>query len=635
MNILFDPDFVSKRIQVDLNNVSLMDALRIVGTISNTFWRPVTANTIFVAQNILAKRRDTDEQAVQTFYLANAWQQSDLTDVQTAIRNVLGANIKVSPVASQNAIVVRGTPDELLLAQKLVDDLDKPRAEVVVDIAILEVSRNWERNLGISWPSSVGVALQPPNSSSTTTATTTGTTGTTGTTSTGTTPTLYDLNHLKATNFAVTIGSAQANLLLTDSNTKILDNPRIRSTDAQKATMKIGTRIPIATGSYQTGAATAVVSSLVNTQFTYIDVGVNIEMTPTIHFDHDVTLKIKIEDSSEDGNVTISGVTEPIIAQKTSEQVIRLREGEASVLSGMLDKSDTVTWSGIPGLSSIPVLKYLFGSKDHTIQDDEIVFLVVPHIVRAETLDRVNLRAIDTGAGASIDLRHVPREGSGGNPAANPSPASSPGAAPGSHGAAPARPNVGTVPGQSAMAAAPAALKQLNASAEANGETAAVAVGGHPPSPPIQPGPPAQPTAPRAGIASLMFTPPAGPVAAGSTFQLPIVLSGGTDIASVPMEIKYDPAQLSLVNVAVGDLLGRDGQTVTPVHRDDGPGLITINAARPPGAAGIGGTGVVYVLSFQTKGAGESVLVMTRAATVNSAQQQTPVQGGRISIQVK
>jgi general secretion pathway protein D len=658
VNVLFDPDFTSKRIQVDLNNVSLLDALRIVGTISNTFWRPVTANTIFVAQNTRTKRTDLDEEAVQTFYLANAWQQNDLTDVQTAIRNVLGTNtaFKVYAVAGQNAIVVRGTPDELLLAQKLIDDLDKPRAEVVVDIAILEVSKNWERNLGISWPSSVGAALTPPTSSSSTT----NTTNTTGTTTTGTAPTLYDLAHLKATDFAVTIGSAQANLLLTDSNTKILDNPRIRSTDQQKATMKIGTRIPIATGSYQTGAATAVVSSLVNTQFQYIDVGVNIEMTPTIHFDRDVTLKIKIEDSSEDGNVTISGVTEPIIAQKTSEQVIRLREGEASVLSGMLDKTDTVSWNGIPGLSSIPVLKYLFGSKDHTITDDEIVFLVVPHIVRTQVLDRVNLRAIDTGAGTqSIALRHVPQEGSGANPATNPGSMPAPGAAPAVRSPAPERPNVGTVPGQSAMVAAPAALRQLSTSADANGETAAAAIGGHPPSPPAQastpaqantpaqPSPPAQAITPAqatpispisppgAGGVSLMFSPLAGPVAAGSTFQLPVVLTGGTDIASVPMEIKYDPAHLSLVNLAVGDLLGRDGKAVTPVHRDSGPGLITMNAARPPGTAGISGAGVVYLLSFQAKAAGESIVTMTRAATVNSAQQQTSIQGARITIQVK
>jgi len=298
VNILFDPEYTSKRIQIDLNNVSLLDALRIVGSMSNTFWRPITSNTIFVAQNTVTKRREMDEQAVETFYLTNAWQQNDLTDVSQAVRNVM-TNVKVYAVASQNALVMRGTPDELMLAQKLINDLDKARPEVVVDIAVLEVSKNWERTLGIAWPSSVGVALQAPTSSST--SSTSSTTSTTGTTSSTSTPTLYDLAHLKATDFAVTIGSAQLNLLLTDSNTKILDNPRIRCTDGQKATMKIGTKIPIATGSYQTGAATAVVSSLVNTQFQYQDVGINIEMTPTIHYDRDVTLKIKLEDSSLDG----------------------------------------------------------------------------------------------------------------------------------------------------------------------------------------------------------------------------------------------------------------------------------------------------------------------------------------------
>src|SRR5580692_3028600 len=294
VNVLFDPDFSSKRITVDLNNVSLLDALRIVGVMSNTFWRPVTNNTIFVAQNTPSKRRDLDEQAVQTFYLTNAWQQNDLNDVATAIRNVM-PTAKAFPVQSQNAIVMRGTPDELLLAQQLIEDLDKPRGEVVVDIAVLEVSKNWERTLGMQWPSSVGLTLQPNcaanNSCSTSTSSTTSTTGSTTST---VSPTLYNLAHLNATDFAVTVGSATLNLLLTDNNTKVLQSPRIRATDAQKATMKIGSKIPIATGSYQTGAATALVSSLVNTQFQYTDVGVNIEMTPTVHYDHDVTLKINI-----------------------------------------------------------------------------------------------------------------------------------------------------------------------------------------------------------------------------------------------------------------------------------------------------------------------------------------------------
>jgi general secretion pathway protein D len=627
VNILFDPEYTSKRIQVDLNNVSLLDALRIVGTISNTFWRPVTANTVFVALNSVAKRRDLDEQAVQTFYLANAWQQSDLNDVQTAIRNLL-TTAKVYAVAGQNAIVVRGTPDELLLAQKLIDDLDKARAEVVVDIAVLEVSKNYERTLGISWPSSVSVALTSPSSSTSTTSTTS---TSTSSSSSSSALTLYNLAHLKATDFAVTVGSATANLLLTDSNTKILQNPRLRSTDAQKATFKVGSKIPIATGSYGGGgvgtSALGGVSSLVNTQFQYTDVGVNIEMTPTVHYDHDVTLKIKIEVTSQSGSVTISQVTEPILSQRVVDQVIRLREGEASILGGIQDKQDQTSWTGIPGLSSIPILKYLFGSKDRTVTDDELVFLVVPHIVRTQSLDRMNLRAIDTGVGQSIDLRHVPQEGSGANPAAgtgaNPGPVATPNAGAPARGPAPARPSFGTVPGQSAMAAAPAALKQLSASADANGQTAAAAVTSHLSSPQV------------AGGMNLMFTPLAGPVTKGSTFQLPIVLTGGTDISSVPMQIKYDPAQLSLVSVTTGDLLGRDGQVVALVHRDIPPGSITVNAARPPGAAGVNGAGVVCVLTFEAKAAGESEVAMTRAATVNSAQQQSPIQGARIGIQIK
>ena len=614
INILFDPDYTSKSIQVDLNNVSLLDALRIVGTLSGTFWRPVTESTIFVAQNSRAKRTDFDEQAIQTFYLTNAWQQNDLNDVQTALRNVIGTSIKVFAVQGQNAIVVRGTPDELLLCQKLINDLDKSRAEVVVDIAVLEVSKNWERTLGIQWPSSVGIALQPPTTSNSTTTTTT-----TGTTTTGTSPSLYDLAHLKATDFAVTIGSATANLLLTDSNTKILQNPRIRATDAQKATMKIGERIPIATGSYQTGAATAVVSSLVNTQFQYQDVGVNIEMTPSVHYDHDVTLKIHIEVTSQSSSVTISGVTEPIISQRVVDQVIRLREGEASILGGIQDKQDQQSWNGIPGLSSIPILKYLFGSKDHTITDDELVFLVVPHVVRSQTLDQVNLRTVDTGTGQAIELRHIAQNGAAGNSAGGPNLSLMP-----ARTAPATRPNIGVVPGQSAMAAAPAALAQLSASADANGQTAATAAASAGSPPPAA-----------ATHTNLMFSPPSQPIAVGSTFQVPVVLTGGTDVSSVPMQVQYDPDKLSLVNVTQGDLLGRDGQSAALIHRDDGPGSITINAARPPGAPGVNGAGVVCVLSFQAKSAGQSALAMTRATALNSTQHPIQVQGSGLNIVVQ
>ncbi|MFZ1087189.1 MAG: cohesin domain-containing protein [Terracidiphilus sp.] len=615
VNVLFDPDYTSKRITADLNNVSLLDALRIIGTISNTFWRPVTDNAIFVAANTRAKRTELDEQAVETFYLSNAWQQTDLTDVGTAIRNVL-PNAKTYPVPSQNAIVMRGTPDELLLAQKLVNDLDKARPEVVVDITIMEISKNWEKTLGIQWPSSTSISLAPPTTNSTTSTTSTTTGTTTAAAATGTT--LYSLSHLKAYDFNVTVGAATANMLLTDSNTKILQNPTIRATDGQKQTMKIGEKIPIATGSYGgggLGGGTALggISSLVNTQFQYQDVGVTIEMTPTIHFNHDVTLKIKISVTSQSGSVTISEVTEPIIAQKEVDQVIRLREGEASILGGMKDSQEMVSWNGIPGLSSIPGLKYLFGSKDHTINDDELVFLVVPHIVRSQSLDEMNLRTIDTGVGTSVDIRRQPAEAPAAPPAVNPAPA------PAVHPPANGRSSFGTVPGQSAMAAAPAAMEQIRKAAETNGNNPPN------PAPPVSVPP----------IVNLILNPPPGPVASGATFKVPVVLTGGVDIGSVPLQISYDPSKLALVNVDQGDFLGRDGQNIVLTHRDDGPGMIKINASRTQGSAGINGAGVVCVLSFQAKAAGSSDLVINQPRALTSKQMPVPVQGSQISIQVK
>ncbi len=645
INVLFDPDYNPKRIQVDLNSVSLLGALRVAGVVSNTFWRPVTSNTIFVAQNSRTKRQELNEQAVQTFYLTNAWQQNDMNDVQTALRNVM-PDTKVYGVQSQNAIVMRGTPDELLLAQQLIDDLDKPRGEVVVDIAVLEVSKNWERTLGMSWPSSFGIALQP--NCAATNSCGSSSSSSSSTSSSAVSPTLYSLAHLNSTDFAVTVGSATLNLLLTDNNTRILQSPRIRATDDQKATMKIGSKIPIATGSYSAPGITPTAAlGYAQTQFQYEDVGVNIEMTPSIHYDHDVTLKIKVEVSAESGTTTIEGVTEPIISQRVVDQVIRLREGEASILGGIQNNQEQNNWNGIPGLSAIPILKYIFGSKDHTIQNDDIVFVVVPHIVRSQELDQANLRVIDTGEGQAIDLRRVSTG------AAAP-------AAPAVQPAAPAQPAVGTVPAQSAIEAAPAMLAQLRADIAAGtnppATTAPVAASPPagssaptsqapvaPPNPPAapaastvaSPAPAAAPVAPQAAAAGFAFSAPPVPPPVGASFQVPVALSGGTDVGSIALQIHYDPAKLMLVNVSAGDFLSRDGQAAPPIHSDEPPGNLIVGMSRPPGAHGVSGSGTVCVLTFQAKAPGPSDLTIARASVVNSAQQQLPAAGAHASIVVR
>jgi general secretion pathway protein D len=591
INVLFDPDYTSKRVQVDLSNVSLFDALRIIGTITGTFWRPVTINTIFVAQNSRAKRTELDQQAVQTFYLANASQQNDLNDIQTALRNVL-SNAKLYAVPSQNAIVMRATPDELMLASRLINDLDKARPEVVVDVAVLEVSRDKLRNIGIQLPQTAGVSFQQSNANSTTSTTGTGTSST-GTTTTGSTTgtglTLNDLAHLNATNFAVTIGQATANLLLTDSSTRTLQNPRIRASDGQEATLKIGEKLPVATGSYQTGAATAIVSSLVNTQFQYLDIGVNIKIKPTVHYDRDVTLKLSIEVSSQNGTAPLGGINEPIITQHTVDQTIRLKEGEANIIGGIVQRQDSRSLNGTPGLAELPLLKYIFGSNTHEVTDDEIVFLLIPHVVRAQQLSPDNLQRIDTGTGTTIELRHI-------NSTVKPpqtivTPAAAQGQA------------LGDVPSASTAAANAAAAMRQEANAGA----------------PIQ----------------LQLTPPQSQQAVGSTFQVSVNLNGGDDVFSVPVQLQYDQTRLTLVNVDAGTLLGKDGQAVALVHRDDGSGGVAVSASRPPGVKGVSGAGSVCVLTFQAKAPGDASIVITKPVVRNSSQQSLPASGSQAVVHVQ
>jgi general secretion pathway protein D len=611
LNVLFDPDYVSKRIPVDLTTVTLSDALRIVGTISNTFFKPVTSNTIFVAQNTRQKRTDLDEMAVQTFYLSNTSTANDATEVLTAIRNLLDPSVKIFLVATQNAIVMRATPDQLLLAQKLLNDLDRAKPEVVVDVAVLEVNRDRIRQLGIQLPQSFGASV--------TSAATTTTSSTASTTTTNLT--LNNLAHLTGNNIAVTIGAAEVDALLTDSDTRILQNPRIRASDGQRATLKIGSKIPVATGSYSAGAATGLTSGIgVQTQFTYLDVGVNIDMTPTVHLDREVTLKLKVEVSSQNGNVTISGVTEPIISQRVAEQVIQLQDGEPSVMAGILTQQDSLSLSGTPGLGELPLLKYFFGSRKNEKQQDEIVFLLIPHIVRESVLSRLNTRAIDTGTSQSIELR---REG-GASISSDPTDAE-------------AGPST-IQPAQSVTAASAAAAMvhptpqklKSNLPSDLPQTTAPVVPNGTTPVP-------AAPFAPAGAKTPIQFTIQPGDVTqpVGSTFQTSIAIANAEDVFAVPLQLQFNPAVLQLVNVDTGPFLGSDGQAVALAHRDEGNGLVAMSARRPPNTKGVSGQGTVCVLTFKAIAPGDSPLTMVKAGASDSNNVNLQAVGSQAMVHVK
>jgi general secretion pathway protein D len=600
INVLFDPDYTARVINVDLNGVTLQEALEITALESKTFWRPVTPNTIFVAQDNPAKRKELEQSVLKTFYLSNLSQPTELQDVVNAIRAVLDVQ-RVQQLLSQNALVVRGTPDQIALAEKLVEDLDKARPEVIVDIAVMQVSKDKSRTLGLSPPTSATVTLQS-NLNSTTTTPTTNTNGTPTTPTTATSGlNLNNLGSLNATNFQVTIPSANLSTVMSDSDTKLIQNPQIRALDGQKASLKIGDRVPVATGSFQPGIGGVGINPLVNTQFQYLDVGVNIDITPHVHAGREVTLKITMDVSAVTGQQNIGGISQPIIGQRKIEHEIRLKDGEANLLGGIMEDNQTKSLSGIPGLAQIPILKYLFGQTQQDHSENEIVFAIVPHIIRGTDVNELNQRQIQIGTANNIELRHRPA-------------------------VAPAT-STGSPPGQ--------------ASAQPSGQPAAQPANQVPANPsPANQAPVGQPVSASAaatnGTPSFLFDPPTIQATKGNTFAVNLLISGAQNVYSVPVQLNYNPKMLQLVNVSNGGFLSQDGQAVALVHREDETvGQSQITATRPPGAGGVSGQGSVITMTFQAKISGQTPLTITRGGARDPGLQAITVNGAQASVTVQ
>ncbi len=622
INVLFDPDYTSRRIHVDLNGVTLHEALEITALESKTFWRPVTPNTIFVAADTPAKRKELEQSVIRTFYLNNLSQPNELQDLVNILRTLLDTQ-RLQQFPSQQAIVVRGTPDQIAMAQKLIEDLDKSKPEVVVEVAIMQVTRDKLRNLGINPPTSVSVALQQSNATSSTTSVT-GTSGNTATATTGSNTaqiTLNTLGNLNATNFSVTIPSATANFLMSDSSSKLIQQPEIRASDGQKASLKIGERVPVATGSFQPGIGGVGINPLVNTQFNYIDVGVNIDITPHVHGLDEVTLKLAMDISAVDSYQNIGGINQPVIGQRKIENEIRMKEGEVNILGGILENTVTKSLSGIPGLASIPLFKYLFAEEQKEVKDNEIVFILIPHIVRAQDLSPSNTKAIDVGTATNIQLRSSDN-------------APPPQQQQQQQQAQPGTPQ-GAINGRPPQAVSPQGQPGVP-----QGQPQGATMQGQPPQPQgavMHGQSPAQaiPASAPVGSPIVSFDPATVDPVVGSTFTVNINLAGGQNVSSAPLQIMYNPRVLHLLNVSNGTLLSQDGQAVSLVNRDDNmAGILQVTASRPPGVSGISGDGLLYTLTFQASAPGQSTLAINRAVLNNSAMQATPATGSQAIVTV-
>jgi general secretion pathway protein D len=605
LSVIFDPDFTSRRITAELPNVTLEQALDAVSLESKAFWKPVTPTVIFVAPDQPQKRKDLEDEVVQTFYLSNTLTPQDLTEIVNGLRQLLDLH-RLSQVNSQNAIVIRDTPDKLMLASKIIKDIDKAKPEVLIHVQVLTASVMRMRDLGILPGQSVSVAFQPrsalnPNGS-TSSSNNSGSGGSTPTT-TNNQVSLNNLKRLSTQDWAITLPGAQANAILTDDRSKIIQDPELRVTDGQKATLKIGSRVPVATGSFQAGVgvgvtgSSGVVNPLVNTQFQYIDVGVNIEVTPRVHPDGEVSMKLVVDISQILTTSNIGGIQQPVIGQKKVEHDVRLKEGEVNILGGLFERTVQNNVNGIPGIGEVPGLGYLFSDNNHQVNEDETLIVLTPHVLRMPSVSAQNLRPMAAGTDSNVRVYH--EEATVETPAT-------------------AHPEVQVVPQAArpnAAAAAPG-VTPTSMAQQAQAESATAAQ---------QPG----------AAVQLHFEPATMAMKPGDTTTLGLAISNVNDLFSIPLMIHYDPSVIQVEEVRNGGFLSGGTQEIAVVQRiDQQKGEVVVSATRQPNTPGVSGTGTVLGLVVRAVGPGTARLQILQVNAHNSQQQPIPIVSGEATVQV-
>jgi general secretion pathway protein D len=591
LTIIYDPDFPARRVSVDLNNVTLEQALDVMSVESKAHWAAMTENIILVFPDQPQKRRDYEEQVMRTFYLSNTVQPQELTEVVTGLRQLLDLK-RIQQLNARNAIVIRATPGQLALAEKFIQDVDTAQPEVVVQVSVLEARVDKMRNLGILPGQTASLSIVPPGTTSINNNNNASNNGTnTGTTTNSTTGvlSLQNLSHLNSSDTSVTLPNFTANALLNDSTTRIIQNPELRSIDGQPAKLNIGDRVPVATGSFQAGvgvgsSAGGFVNPLVNTQFQYIDVGTNVEITPHVHPNHEVSLKVSVEVSSVTNQQNIGGIQQPIISQRKVIHDIRLKEGESSILGGLITKSDTKQINGWPGLAHIPILRYFFSEDSRSSEDDEILVVLTPHIVRMPEWTRSNLTTLYAGSETNVQ---VSRESDMRAP--QPLPAISP------------------EPTNAQSPAAPVGTAQ------------------------------APPNVPQsAQAAQLRFEPSSLSLTAGQTSTVGVVVDHVNDLFSIPFLLQYNPAVISVEEVRHGGFLQAGDQAIAIVLQvDKEHGQAIISATRQPNTPGASGTGTVVGIVIKALAPGTSTLSIVQVNARDSQQRPLKLVASEASVQVK
>jgi general secretion pathway protein D len=389
ISLIFDPVFRDAPVSVDLRNATLEDALGTVAGATRTFFRVTAPKTIVVIPDTPAKRREYEEEVVRTFYLSNA----DLKETMDLLRMVLDAR-RISPTTATNALTIKDTPERIAAAARVLSAIDKARPEVIIDVELLEVNRTKlkEYGLQLASPSSSG---QPtgPNGSVSVAGDGNGVVS------------LQTLRNLTQSDILFAgLPALYYRLLKSDTNTRTLANPQLRTTDGSPAQARFGDQVPVPVTTFAP-IATGGIAQQPITQFNYQNIGVNIDITPRTHHDDEVSLNLKIAVTNISGT-GFGGL--PTFGNREINTIIRLRDGETNMLAGLIRDDERQALSGIPGLSDIPLIGKMFAHTEKSTEQTDIILTLTPHIIRVLDLTEADLRPFRVGRDALGPLTELP-----------------------------------------------------------------------------------------------------------------------------------------------------------------------------------------------------------------------------------
>jgi len=376
LSVIFDPAFRDQPLSIDLRNATLPDALSSITASTHTFYRVTAPHTVTIIPDTPAKRREYEESVIRTIFLSNA----DVKEVIDLLRVVVDIR-QISAITGTNSISIKDTPERVAAAVKLIEAIDKARPEVIIDVELLEVDRSKLREYG----------LQPASPGSD------GISGSADVNRSGLT--VAGLKNLTAADVYLSgVPGLYYRLLKNDTSTRALANPQLRAVEGVAATARFGDLVPVPATTFAPIAAGGV-----NTQpivsYEYKPIGVNIDITPRMHHDDEVSLALKISVS----NISGSGYAGlPTFGNREISTTIRLKDGETNMLAGLIRDDERTVLAGVPGLSDLPLIGHLFANNHKEAQQTDIILTLTPHIVRVLDLNESDLRPFRLGRDSGV-----------------------------------------------------------------------------------------------------------------------------------------------------------------------------------------------------------------------------------------